>query len=169
MSIDLSKLRAYLTASNIGKLIAVLMALYGLPSLADTAPMAVSSSGIPVDDLLSTLAPFIGAIATWLGANWLKATPELVAAAIAMVRSPKDPDVAARFEVACLRMLGTRHEGNAEVQAAVAKLAQVLAEARFPKPRESVMVANVTPEQRDEFRAMAERVIPRPTVPTVLS
>lgn len=132
MTIDLARLRGLFTVSNIGKLIAIILALTGVPQLTETAPKAMSASGVPVDDLMATLAPFVGAVATWLGASWLKATPELVASAIALMKSPKSDDAAARFEVACLRMLGTRHEGNPRIQEAISQLARALSDARFP-------------------------------------
>lgn len=137
-----------LTAPNIGRIIAIILALCGLPGLVETTPKAMSSAGVPVDDLLGTLAPFIGAIATWFGANWLKATPELVSAAISLVRRPSDQDAAARFEVACLRMLGTRHENSPAVQAAIAQLASVLAEARFPRPSPAASASAATERPR---------------------
>lgn len=143
MTLNLDPLKNLLTASNIGKLIALIIAAFGLPGLATTAPQAMSGNGVPVDDLVSTLTPFAAAVATWLGAGWLKATPELVLSAVGLMKSPKDPDAQARFEIACLRMLGAQHEGQLAVQAAISNLAKALSEARFPPPAAAMIYRDI--------------------------
>ncbi len=131
MQIDLTQLKGLLTATNLGKLLAVIMALYGLPSAAKTAPMAMSASGVPVTDLVETLTPFVAAILTWFGAGWLKSTPELVASAVGLARNPQDNYARRRFEVATIEMLRSLHENNPNVMVQIAHLDAVLSHAGY--------------------------------------
>lgn len=132
MQIDLTKLKGFINPTNIGKLIAIIMAIYGLPGAAKTAPMAMSSSGVPVNDLIETMTPFVVAVLTWFGAGWLKSTPELVAAAIGLARKPDDQFARRRFEVATLEILKSLHGGNVAVMDQIARLDQELASVGYP-------------------------------------
>lgn len=140
MTINLESLKPLLTKTAIGRVIAVLIALCGVPSLMRTAPLAMSSSGVPVDDLIPTMMPFVGAVLTWFGAGWLKVNPEVVQAVIAFYRDPKSVETGQRVDAAFLSMMKSRHANEPAVINAIAQLATTLAESQFPQQVAAVTI-----------------------------
>lgn len=73
------------------RIVAVMLAVAGAWGGMGTVPKMASASGAPVNDVLNTVLPFLGAVAAWIWSNWSKVKPSLVQAALAAFANPRDP------------------------------------------------------------------------------
>ena len=98
--------KSRLSKSGVFALVAIVMCLIGaVPTLFSTVPKACSASGVPVNDLLNnTLIPFGMAGLSGLLSWFTKATPETIAAVVALIKSPSSVGAWLRVGVALVAM-----------------------------------------------------------------
>jgi hypothetical protein len=87
ITFDLAKL---LSGSFLLKLVAMILAACGVYGAVGAVPKMASSAGAPINDVLNTLLPMLGAVATWFAANWFKVKPDLIQSVQAVFANPTD-------------------------------------------------------------------------------
>lgn len=73
------------------RLVALILGACGAYGAVGIVPKMASASGAPLNDVLNTLLPALGAVATWFAANWFKVKPDLIQAVTTVLANPKDP------------------------------------------------------------------------------
>ena len=73
------------------RLVALILGACGVYGAVGSVPKMASASGAPINDVLNTLLPALGAVATWLASNWFKVKPDLIQAVTTVLANPKDP------------------------------------------------------------------------------
>lgn len=87
MNIDLKSL---LSRTTILKVVAVILALFGVAGGVATVPKMAGPSGASPNEFLNMAIPLIGGAVTWFAANWFKVSPEMVSAILALAKNPQD-------------------------------------------------------------------------------
>lgn len=84
-------LKSLFSRTSMLRVVAVVLAVAGAWGGMGTVPKMASASGAPVNDVLNTVLPFLGAGFAWIWSNWSKVSPEMVSAIVALARNPQDP------------------------------------------------------------------------------
>jgi hypothetical protein len=83
--------KALFSRTAILRVISVILAIAGAWGGVSTVPKMASASGAPINDVLNTVLPMLGAAFAWIWSNWSKVKPSLVQAALAAFANPRDP------------------------------------------------------------------------------
>jgi hypothetical protein len=127
-------LKGGFTFANLLKIIALIAAAFAAPALTTTVPEAMSSSGVPANEIANVAIPIVIAVLTWFASTFLKIKPEIVQAVAAWVCNKDSEDAGQRVDTACLLVLKTRHADNDVVLSDLARLAKSISTANFPDP-----------------------------------
>lgn len=84
-------LKKLFTTSNILKIIAILLGGAGVVGAVSVGPKMASSAGAPINDVLNTLLPALGAAVTWFASTYFKVKPDLIQAVTTVFANPADP------------------------------------------------------------------------------